>query len=329
MEVLDATLHQWVAEELVELRHTGDFEVRALKAEASHRHFYRILPAGNPTGSLVLMSSPPDRENNQAFEHLAEVFAAHGVCVPSILARQRESGWYLLSDLGTLHLEQAYQQDSAASLELALDALLKIQTIPEGAVPSYTVRRFHDELAICREWLVEAWLGETFPAQDLDDVFAGLANRTEDQPQVCVHRDFHCRNLLPGDGVMGVVDFQDALFGPTSYDLSSLLHDCYYRFTPAEVARWRQRYLERSRLPLDPQTFAADVDLMAAQRLLKAAGIFARLQLRDQKTSHLRYIPSTLAHVATLCGPYKDLAALPPHLLRWAEAAARKLEDAG
>ena len=135
--------------------------------------------------------------------------------------------------------------------------------------------------------------------------------RAQAQPQCCVHRDYHCRNLLFADsGAFGVVDFQDALLGPVSYDLASLLHDCYSTFSETEISRWRKPYLSLAPLTLDPDAFAQDLDWSAVQRQLKAIGIFARLNSRDGKPSHLPYIEPVLARLTDICRKYPELSPL-------------------
>ena len=296
-----------------------------LQVEASHRRFYRIRTSDDAGPSAVAMSSPPALENNAQFEALAKTFARFGVGVPKILASDGEAGWYLMTDLGAMHLEDVYGSPQAdAAMELAIDTLLKIQTV-DDELPPYTTQRFADELDIFRQWFVEAWLQISFPADLLAGLFAELVANTQDQLQCCVHRDFHCRNLLVGDHGLGVVDFQDALLGPVSYDLASLLRDCYHRFSEAEIARWRSHYLSRTPLQLEPGKFAADLDLMAVQRQLKAVGIFARLQLRDAKDTHLRYIPGVLKHIAEVAERYPRLHPLRPHLMQWQQATAARL----
>ncbi len=323
-------LAQWVAGELARLDLDPTFTSQALLVEASYRCFYRIRSRhrGGEALSLVAMESPPERENNQQFVTLAKVFAAHGVGVPRILAADLTDGFLLMTDLGERHFADAYQSgERDRALAAGIDTLIRLQTVDDPAVPLYTARRFRDELGIFREWFVERWLGEPFPAEDLADIPERLVACVEQQLQVCVHRDFHSRNLLlAADGSVGVVDFQDALIGPVSYDLASLLRDCYYRFPEDEIARWRDYYLERSPHALDPEQFARDLDLTAAQRQLKAVGIFARLDLRDGKTSHLRHIPPVLDHLAALSARHDTLTPLGPHLAVWQKAAERRLQ---
>ncbi len=284
--------------------------VEVLRAEASFRAFYRLRAASGD--SLVLMVSPPDKEQNQQFERLAGVFGRAGIPVPTVLAAEREQGWYLMTDLGSHELADVYgtaQEDSA--LEAALETLIRLQGVEDPAIPPYTQSRFADELEIFRDWFAGAFIATSLP-DNCAPAFRHLVERMPGQLQCCVHRDYHCRNLLfdPDSERLGVVDFQDALMGPASYDLASLLHDCYHDFSADEVARWQRFYLERSPLPHDPERFAEDMTLTAIQRQLKAVGIFARLKLRDGKATHLEHIQPVLEHISQLSQPIAALAPL-------------------
>jgi aminoglycoside/choline kinase family phosphotransferase len=243
---------------------------------------------------------------------LAAVFGKAGIPVPSILAADRARGWFLLTDLGCRELAQAYDTPAEAmAIETALATLLRLQAVSDPAVPPYTQERFTDELGIFADWFAAAFLGVQLPAA-ITPVFRLLVERMPAQAQCCVHRDYHCRNLLfdPDSGELGVVDFQDALMGPASYDLASLLHDCYHDFSDAAIERWRNWYLEHSPLPLNPETFALDVTLTAIQRQLKAVGIFVRLRLRDGKTTHLEHVLPVLDSISRLAAPLPQLAPL-------------------
>ncbi|TNF82742.1 MAG: hypothetical protein EP301_11735 [Gammaproteobacteria bacterium] len=280
-----------------------------LRAEASFRSFYRLEAAA---GSMVLMVSPPEKEQNEQFEQLARVFGAAGIPVPKVLAAERTAGWFLLTDLGTRELAEAYGTASEAdAIEAALATLIELQAVQDPAIPPYTTDRFRDELGIFREWFAAAFLRSPLPP-NLGPVFELLVERMPAQLQCCVHRDYHCRNLLfdPDTGKLGVVDFQDALMGPVSYDLASLLHDCYHTFSDRDVARWQDWYLAHTPLPLDPETFAEDMTLTAVQRQLKAVGIFARLKLRDGKTTHLDHILPVLQNLLGLAIALPALAPL-------------------
>ncbi|MEQ8482837.1 MAG: phosphotransferase [Pseudomonadales bacterium] len=326
---MDAAFRQWVDRRLAELGGSaGAWE--PLPAEASHRRFYRVrVIDAVSTPSVVAMTSPPDLERNDAFEHLAGVFLAAGIGVPEIHAIDRGRGYLLLSDLGGHHLIDAYRQPGAeAVLPAAIDTLIRLQQVSDPGITPYTRQRFQDELAIYRQWCLDALLALPAPA-GLDAAFALLVDATDAQPRCCVHRDFHSRNLLlGGDGGIGVVDFQDALIGPATYDLASLLRDCYHRFEEAEVARWRDHYLARTPLPVDRATFARDLDFVALQRQLKAVGIFARLKLRDGRDTHLAHIVPVLARIRDLAAAHPPLAALAEHAAAAVPLARQRLAAA-
>ncbi len=313
-------LTRWTTQALKADLGTESFDTQALTVEASFRRFYRVVSrgAGQPS-SRVVMSSPPDKESNERFCALAGVFSAAGVPVPEVIDRDEEAGFYLLTDLGPRDLEHAYAEGQAeAAVTAAINQLLRLQTVQDPQVAPYAVQRFEDELGIFTEWFLGHMLGKSLPAE-LEPTFAALVERTQLQPQCCVHRDYHCRNLLfDRSGSFGIVDFQDALVGPFAYDLASLIRDCYHEFPESDVRRFSTLYLaERERRTgdaYDPSTFAADLDFCAVQRQLKAIGIFARLKLRDGKPTHLRYISPLLERLARLCRTYPGLATLGAYL---------------
>jgi len=310
-------LHAWVS---AVLRARGDdagATPQPLDGDASFRRFYRIRSGA---ASLIAMDAPPATENNAQFVRLAAFFKVAGVRVPSVLAHDLEQGFLLVEDLGAVHYAEVYAgAERDAALEAALQTLLRIRRAqdPDNVVPPYSRQRLYDELELFRIWLVEGLARLDLTAAErgeLERLWAVLVENADAQPKVCVHRDYHSRNLLwcPG-GVTGVVDFQDALWGPELYDLASLLRDCYVRFDEAEVARWRERFrclAADAGVPLgqhDAGNMAAVFDLTACQRQLKALGIFARLQLRDGRASHLLDIAPVLDRLIEL------FSAMPAH----------------
>ncbi|HEX7037744.1 MAG TPA: phosphotransferase [Pseudomonadales bacterium] len=332
---MDEAARAWSLDRVTELYGGPNDGVRLqgwqpLRVEASHRRFYRLhwqSDAAAAPRTLVVMASPPELENNRQFVLLAELFAQHGIGVPRLLAVDEARGFALMSDLGEQHFEDVYESAGPASvLPRALEVLHRLQRIDDARIPPYTRQRFEDELGIYREWFLGRLL-EHGPAPGLDEAFEILIESTQRQPVVCVHRDFHCRNLLlTPAGEVGVVDFQDALMGPAGYDLASLLRDCYYRFDEAEVARWRDAYLGVTTLPLDPASFARDLDFTALQRQLKAVGIFARLRLRDGRASHLPHIVPVLERIGALAAAHPALAALAAHVESVLPRARARLE---
>jgi aminoglycoside/choline kinase family phosphotransferase len=298
-----------------------------LPVEASHRRFYRGTFSAGAPASVILMTAPPELENNAQFLRLAGVFGEAGIGVPAVYARDLAPGWFVLEDLGVRHFADVYATaDRDRALAGALDTLVALQAVLHPAVPPYTAARFRDELLLFTDWFAAGLLGLPRLPDWLDEVFGLLVDNTQAQPQCCVHRDFHSRNLLlRDDGRVGVVDFQDALIGPASYDLASLLRDCYHVFPEAAVRHWTAAYLDCARLPLDPAQFPRQLDLTAVQRQLKAVGIFARLWLRDGKRSHLPWIQPVLARLVELCGEYPELRPLPDWLAGLQPQAARAL----
>ena len=295
-------LESWCVEQLGEL-----LAFAPLAQEASTRRFYR---ATSRDGSRIAMSAPPATENNAQFRALSVLFRAHGVPVPEVFAHDPR-GFFLVSDFGDRRFDDAYATGCEEEcLYLALDALSRIQSITSDAIPPYEVSRFRDELDIFVEWLVRRFL-KLDPPAFLDDARETLIEATQAQPMVTTHRDYHSRNLLlRDDGSLGIVDFQDALVGPVTYDLVSLLRDCYHVFPRATVTKWLTRYRRYVDCGLNAGDFRRVFDLTGVQRHLKATGIFARLMLRDGRDSHLRDIAPTLRRVVDVAGDYRELGAL-------------------
>ena len=315
----------------------ANISLQALRVEASHRHFYRIQTESREQ-SWVAMWSPPELENNPQFVALAEVFA--GLGTPNVLAQDQERGFFLMEDLGETHLIEAYQQDEKNPLHLAqcvnfaLDALLPFQQVKHPAIPAYDGERLVMEFDLCAQWLVEGLMTESLGHEATEALASSrqiLVDAMLEQPQVCVHRDYHCRNLLiTGNGPtkkLGIVDFQDALVGPALYDPASLLRDCYYTHDGSLIADCLTRFANHSPelTDISPKTLTWWLDACAIQRQLKAIGIFARLHLRDGKSSHLGYIVPTLGRLTVLTKLYPELSRLNALLSAWS-SAARQLE---
>ena len=284
-----------------------------LRVEASHRRFYRIWLA-HASSSAVVMASPPALERNDAFVAMQRLFSGGGLPVPEIIAMDRESGYFLLSDLGERHLEEAYGgPDERHALELAVANLVRIQRVESQSVAPYEESRLRDELGIFSEWFLGRWLGEALEP-GAQSAFEALIDNALGQPQCLIHRDYHCRNLLlDRDGRLGIVDFQDALTGPATYDLACLLWDCYHTFDEAVLRHWQERYRVQSRFGFTAQALARALDLTGLQRQFKAVGIFVRLWLRDGKASHLGHIAPVLAAMGRIVGSYAETR----HLSAW------------
>lgn len=319
--VLDDTCQQHVAAWLA--CDWDDLSWETLRVEASHRTFLRVRASKK---SYVVMSSPPHLEANDQFVTVAEVFGRHQVPVPRILHSEPQLGLYLMADLGRTHLQDTYgtdQQDKA--LAAAIDALLLIGPIRDPAIPAYSEDRLIMELGIYSEWFVQGLLKQDGTSSSYDQASRPLIDAMLAQPEACVHRDYHCRNLLFEDGVLGIVDFQDALIGPALYDLATLFTDCYHEFADPVIDHWLDIYT--AKLPGDHalagvprQTLRMWLDFTGVQRQLKAIGIFSRLQIRDNKDTHIAYIEPNLRRVIERADRYPELSALCAQLRRDAEA---------
>lgn len=295
-----AELAAWVERTLA----VDGIELARLPVEASTRRFFRV---STDTSTFVAMLSPPDTEDNPRFARLAGLFRKHGLRTPRVHAADFDRGMLLLEDLGERDFAAAYANGEIdAPLDAAVRDLVKLQSVSSDDLPPYTRSRFRNELAIFTEWLLERLLGLGVPK-----VFAGipqvLIEATQSVPQRTVHRDYHCRNLIwRSDRTVGVVDFQDSLFGPACYDIASLLRDCYAEFDEARVAKWRRRFFALADLGCTESAFNRAFDLTAVQRQLKAVGIFARLYLSRGRTSHLGDIVPVLGRIARLGREYPE-----------------------
>ncbi|OEY65717.1 aminoglycoside phosphotransferase family protein [Marinobacter sp. X15-166B] len=277
--------------------------------DASFRRYFRIHA---DTGDLILMDAPPDKETCQPFVALARHWREEGIRVPDVLQQDLSQGFLLLEDFGDqLMLRQLHPESANALYRLAIDELLRIQQVsdtPSHPLPPYDAALLNREMALFPDWLVTRQLGLTLSTTEhalLDTTFAFLRESALAQPQVPVHRDYHSRNLLvlaeAEAPALGVIDFQDAVLGPVTYDLVSLLKDCYISWPEPRLAAWLEHYRALSQNAglhrADADTFRLWFELMGMQRHLKAAGIFARLAIRDGKTGYLQDIPRTVGYL--------------------------------
>ncbi len=310
-----AELQRWLENTLG----SGEFEMSPASDDASFRRYFRVLRVGGQP-SLIAMDAPPDREDCRPFVQVARLFAGAGVHVPAIHAQDLERGFLLLSDLGDRTYLAALDPASAPALyQDACDALIRIQCASRaGVLPEYDRALLDRELQLFPDWYVGRQLGRALDAGQrsvLDEAFGRLLANALAQPRVYVHRDYHSRNLMVSSPNPGVLDFQDAVYGPVTYDLVSLLRDAYIGWEEEQVVDWSIRYWEsarRARLPVhaDFGEFYRDFEWMGAQRQLKVLGIFARLCHRDGKKAYLRDQPLVLRYLRRTCGRYDDLAPL-------------------
>ncbi|HEY7642093.1 MAG TPA: phosphotransferase [Steroidobacteraceae bacterium] len=311
-------LEQWLAK----LFGTRDFQVTTASADASFRRYFRVA-RGEDT--WIAMDAPPAKEDMEPYIRIAAMLVDVGVNAPRVLERNPEEGFLLNSDLGsqTYLMELDRQGDADRLYADAIDALVRIQA--RGGrhaeqLPPYDDALLRREMALFPEWFCGRHLGLALSGDDataLVGVFDVLSAAALEQPRVFVHRDYHSRNLMVGDGARhganpGILDFQDAVCGPVTYDLVSLLRDCYVAWPVERVRAWALRFRAAAHgagvaVGADESVFLRWFDLMGVQRHLKAIGIFARLWHRDGKPGYLNDIPRTLNYVRLVAREYREL----------------------
>ena len=311
---LDAEQLRWIGAALQ--CESGQLSVRLIAGDASPRRYYRVAQSGQAdTATTIFVTSPPS-ENNAAFIGIGELLAHQGVRVPHVMASDLEAGWFLLEDFGDVLLAERLTPESVDALYAqALDTLHSIQSPSRGwaEVPPYDAGRLQQELDLFPEWFLASLLGQPLSAVD-DSDFAALCRTLKHsalaQPQVLVHRDFHCRNLMClSDGSLGVIDFQDAVIGPITYDVVSLLKDCYVEWPRAQQLAWLAGFVEQAVIDdcdqdIDLNQWTEWFDLMGLQRHLKVLGVFSRLALRDGKPCYLDDIPLVMRYIEEVLALY-------------------------
>lgn len=287
-------------------------------SDASFRRYFRIHSAGE---TQIVMDAPPPTENVRPFVAVAGLLRQAGVQTPEIHAVDTERGFVLLSDFGARNyldaLSEATVQDLYGDALAALLSLQRAVRADTAGLPPYAENLLRTELGIFSEWCLGRWLGLELSVREsamLDGIWGILIDSALEQPSVCVHRDYHSRNLMVTERHNpGVLDFQDAVIGPITYDLASLLRDCYIAWPAERVYAWMEAY--RDELvsagllgAADAHRFRRWFDLMGMQRHLKAAGIFSRLNIRDGKPGYLKDIPRTLGYVIEAGQSYPELS---------------------
>ncbi len=289
-----------------------DAQVEPLAGDASFRRYFRVRGV---QASLILCDAPPEKEKNREFVYTAGVLAEHGVRVPRVHGADLERGFLVLEDLGDTTLLPLL---SAANVDNYYHRALKM-LIPLARVdcstldfPDYSADRLREEMDLFPHWFCEQMLGIDMHGKG-HELFVALVEtltgRALAQARVLVHRDYHSRNLMVLDsGELAVIDFQDAVCGPLTYDAVSLLRDCYVRWPEEQVRRWALAYHQQLgdagiRVP-DAEAFLVDFDWMGLQRHIKVLGIFCRLYLRDGKAGYLPDLPRVLAYVRSVLGHY-------------------------
>jgi len=308
-------LHHWLRETL------GDeaFTLAPASADASFRRYFRVT---TNTGTRIVMDAPPEREDCRPFIQVAALLAGAGLNAPQILAQDLARGFLLLSDLGTITYMAALKEAPDRADELfsdASDALVRWQLASAPDIlPSYDAALLRRELDLFPAWYIERHLNlrlKDTQKNVIEESFALIMRSNLAQPSVYVHRDYMPRNLMLSDPNPGILDFQDAVYGPITYDVASLFKDAFISWEEQRVLDWTVRYWEKARraaLPVDADfgTFYSNLEWMGLQRHLKILGIFARLFYRDGKRGYLEDTPRFVAYVRAVCQRYAALKPL-------------------
>jgi N-acetylmuramate 1-kinase len=306
-----AELERWLAGRLPGKR----FSLTPASEDASFRRYFRVALADG--GSLIAMDAPPDKEDCRPFVHVARLLRDAGVHAPELHAQDLGQGFLLLTDLGTRnYLQELNAQNAARLFADATDALVKWQLASKAdQLPQYDEALLRREMNLFPEWYLEKHLGKAASRESLEPVFALLVKSALAQPAVYVHRDYMPRNLMVCEPNPGVLDFQDAVYGPITYDPVCLMRDAFISWEEDRVLDWTVRYWEKAKqakLPVDADfgEFWRAFEWMGLQRHLKVLGIFARLNYRDGKPKYLADTPRFVDYALSVCRRYRELGAL-------------------
>ena len=318
-------LQQWVCRALEVSVGSPVPPLSMVSGDASFRRYFRASWQGH---SYIAVDAPPQHENSSAFIRVCRMLRAAGVRAPEIFASDLERGFLLLEDFGDSQLlpklsalqSDGESQRAGAIYQCALQTLLLIQRSPEKErLDPYDRDQLRSEMQLFIDWFCKAFLELELSDSEhavIDQAMHFLEEAALSQPTVMVHRDFHSRNLMLLDDsaapALGVIDFQDAVHGPYSYDVVSLLRDCYLRWEPETVNRWALTYWQAARADgllaeVSEAQFLRDFDLMGLQRHLKVMGIFCRLSLRDNKSQYLADIPLVSQYFLEVSRQYPEL----------------------
>ena len=317
---MDITLERWVEEQLQQhpdILCNTSLELVPLAGDAGFRQYYRV----NTQPPLMAVAAPKTQGLSECadyFAGLSECLRDNGVPTPQIVACDKEHNFLLIEDFGPQSYLDVLNTETADTLYgQALLVLLRLQQIPRSvvSVPDYDQELLHKEMSLFDEWFVEKMLGHSLTVDErelLDTTYRFLVQKAVEQPQVLVHRDYHSRNLMYREGeAPGVIDFQDAVWGPITYDVVSLLRDCYIQWSPEQVKRWLMTYgnlaVELGLLDaVNEDCWQQWFDTMGLQRHIKVLGIFARLSLRDNKQRYLDDLPLVWSYTLDVAAQYPE-----------------------
>ena len=295
-----------------------DFKINYLAGDASFRRYARIELSSQ---RYMLMDAPPEKEDCAPFVQIASYLSSYGARVPQIVAQDLTQGFLLLEDFGDQLLSTELNQSTVDQYYLqAFAQIIQLQGIAVDAqiFPQYSVEKLTDEVRLFDHWMLPALDITLSEAQQsmLSNSYAWILDNLKNQPQVIVHRDYHSRNLmvLEGESVLGVIDFQDAVVGPDTYDLISIVRDAYVQWLPEQVAKWIDQFYgllpESAKVGRSLEQFRLDAEVMSIQRHLKILGIFVRLFVRDGKSGYLKDLPRVMWYLRQELNNCPELAEL-------------------
>ena len=293
------------------------YRIERASTDASFRRYFRVFLDDR---TLIAMDAPPERENSRAFIQVAGLLRAAGLNAPEVLHHDLKQGFLLVTDLGTtLYLAALNEGNADRLFGDATTALARWQQASRpGVLPEYDETLLRRELDLFPDWYITRHLGVTLSSQQraaLEGVYAAILRRNLAEARVYVHRDFMPRNLMVAEPNPGILDFQDAVYGPISYDVASLFKDAFISWDEEVVIDWTVRYWERARkaglpVPADFGDFYRDFEWMGLQRHLKVLGIFARINYRDGKPHYLTDTPRFIGYVRATANRYRALGPL-------------------
>lgn len=302
---------QWLEKNL----NTENFVLAPLTGDASFRHYLRL---SYNNIQRIVMDAPPEKESVASFLAVNNYLRAHGLRCPEVFLVDEAQGFMVLEDFGDNLLLNLLTASTADKFyQQALLTLNNLQQIPTTSwLPLFNQSFMQQELALFKEWFLEKYLNLSLAPTEqtmLTDSLQWLVEKISEQPQVLIHRDYHSRNLMVlnlSDSIeLGIIDFQDAMIGPLTYDLVSLLKDCYIQWPQEKINQWVTFFYERSLLAqqFSLRQFVNAFHLCGLQRHLKVLGIFSRLHLRDNKSSYLKDLPLTLHYVRDCTERFEEL----------------------
>ena len=287
-----------------------DFTIEKASEDASFRSYYRVMSQGD---TKIIMDAPPQHEPLTSFLDVTKRLASAKINVPIIYEVDESKGYILMSDLGKNNYLDALNKETVYCLYTdAIDVICRIQNYASSkGLEAFDMNIQIKEMDLFKDWFLEKHLkmklnqDQSIYLKDFNEI---LVSRISKIPTTFVHRDFHSRNLMVTDkNNPGVLDYQDSMIGPMTYDLVSLLKDCYIKWDDELIYKMVKTYFQRLEQSINYDEFEYWFDMTGLQRHLKAIGIFSRLYYRDQKSSYLKDIPKTLSYIVELCTKYPEL----------------------